>query len=90
MEACLAAAAAEEWGVIVLHDIADACAARLPELIARLNEMGVLWEQAFPDSVVLTRRGEIVSLIPSSVADGVAAGNAEGNALARGGPSRPR
>jgi len=76
--------------VIVLHDIADACAARLPELIARLNEMGVLWEQAFPDSVVLTRRGEIVSLIPSSVADGVAAGNAEGNALARGGPSRPR
>jgi peptidoglycan-N-acetylglucosamine deacetylase len=70
LEACVAEVAAQEWSVVVLHDIANACAARLPELIDRLNGMGVQWEQAFPDSVVLTRCGKVFSLVPSYVSDG--------------------
>jgi hypothetical protein len=31
----------------------------------------VRWEQEFPEGVVLTRRGEIVSLLPSHVAEGI-------------------
>jgi peptidoglycan/xylan/chitin deacetylase (PgdA/CDA1 family) len=85
VEACLAAAAGQEWSVIVLHDIPDACAARLQEMTARFNDLGVQWEQAFPESVILTRRGEIVSLVPSYVSDNVPAGNA----VSRGAPSRP-
>jgi peptidoglycan/xylan/chitin deacetylase (PgdA/CDA1 family) len=70
VERCIADVAAQEWCVVVLHDIPNACIDRLPELIDRLNDMGVIWEQEFPDSVVLMRRGEVVSRLQSYVADG--------------------
>ncbi len=69
VDRCVADVAARDWSVVVLHDIPGACISRLPELIDRLNDMGVVWEQGFPDSVVLTRRGEVVSLRPSYIAD---------------------
>ena len=69
VDTCLAEVAALDWSVVVLHDIPGACVARLPEFIDRLNDMGVRWAQEFPESVVLTRRGEIVSLLPSYVAE---------------------
>jgi hypothetical protein len=34
-------AQAQDWPAIVLHDIADACLARLPEFIDRLADLGV-------------------------------------------------
>jgi peptidoglycan/xylan/chitin deacetylase (PgdA/CDA1 family) len=71
VEACVGEVATQDWSVVVLHDIPGACVARLPELIDRLNEMDVRWEQEFPEGVVLTRRGEIVSLLPSHVAEGI-------------------
>lgn len=69
VERCAAEVAAQEWSVVVLHDTPGACAARLPELIARLDGMGVRWEQRFPDSVVLIRGGALVSLSPGYIAD---------------------
>ena len=69
VDRCVADVAARDWSVVVLHDIPGACIARLPELIDRLSDMGVVWEQGFPDSVVLTRRGEVVGLRPSYIAD---------------------
>jgi peptidoglycan/xylan/chitin deacetylase (PgdA/CDA1 family) len=75
VDKCIADVAAQDWSVVVLHDTPGACVARLPELIDRLNGIGVRWEQQFPDSVVLTRGGEVVSLLPAYVADEVATGN---------------
>jgi peptidoglycan-N-acetylglucosamine deacetylase len=76
VQACVAEVAAQDWSVVVLHDTPGACVARLPEFIDRLNDAGVRWEQMFPDSVILTRGGAVVSLLPAHVADGVATGNA--------------
>jgi peptidoglycan/xylan/chitin deacetylase (PgdA/CDA1 family) len=71
LDVCIAQAKAQDWAVVVLHDIPDACVARLPELMARLNDIGVQWEQEYPESVILTRGGEVRSLPPSYVADGL-------------------
>src|SRR5690606_21973459 len=49
-----------DWSVVVLHDMPMASAPRLAEFIARLEDRGVVWEQDFPDSVILTRGGKAV------------------------------
>jgi hypothetical protein len=54
---------------VVLHDIEAGCLARLPELLRRLEDHGVTFEQDFPDSVTLTRGGRIVTLPEGYVAD---------------------
>ncbi|WP_170146102.1 polysaccharide deacetylase family protein [Rhodoplanes elegans] len=61
--------AARERTVLVLHDVPNACLPRLGELIARLDDLGVVYEQAFPDDVVLTRAGRRVNLSAGHVAD---------------------
>jgi peptidoglycan/xylan/chitin deacetylase (PgdA/CDA1 family) len=66
---CIADVEKEEWSAVVLHDIAGACLAHLPELIDRLSDIGVAWRQDFPESVVATRGGAIVNLPRSYVAD---------------------
>jgi hypothetical protein len=53
---------AQDWTAVVLHDIADACLARLPELLEKLAVLEVEWRQDFPESVVMTRAGAIVNL----------------------------
>jgi peptidoglycan-N-acetylglucosamine deacetylase len=69
VDRCLADVEAQDWAAVVLHDVAGACLARLPELIARLARLDVEWRQDFPEAVVMTRAGEIVSLPPAYVAD---------------------
>jgi peptidoglycan/xylan/chitin deacetylase (PgdA/CDA1 family) len=69
VENCMAQVSAQDWSVVVLHDIEGGCLARLPELLRRLEELGVTFEQDFPDSVTLTRGGRIVSLPEGYVAD---------------------
>ena len=61
VERCIALVSVEPWSVVVLHDIDGGCLARLPELLSRLEDLGVTFEQDFPDSVTLTRAGRIVS-----------------------------
>jgi peptidoglycan-N-acetylglucosamine deacetylase len=50
----------EDWSVVVLHDIVAGCAGRLGELLRRLDDLGVTFEQDFPDSVTITRAGRVV------------------------------
>ncbi len=69
VERCVAQVSAEPWSVVVLHDIEGGCLACLPELLHRLDELGVTYTQEFPDAVTLTRGGKIVSLPADYVAD---------------------
>lgn len=69
VERCVAQVRRNDWSVTVLHDIENGCLPRLPELLSRLNDEGVSFTKDFPDSVVLTRDGGIVSLHPGLIAD---------------------
>jgi peptidoglycan-N-acetylglucosamine deacetylase len=69
VESCIAQVSAQAWSVVVLHDIEDGCLARLPELLRRLEQLGVTYEQDFPDAVTLTRDGRIVNLPRNYIAD---------------------
>ena len=52
--------------MVVLHDIEGGCLPRLTELLRRLEDIGVAFEQDFPDAVTLTRE-EWYELFISSV-----------------------
>jgi peptidoglycan-N-acetylglucosamine deacetylase len=69
VESCIAQVLIQDWSVVVLHDIEGGCLARLPELLRRLEDLGVIYQQDFPDSVTLTRAGRIVSLPSDYIAD---------------------
>lgn len=69
VDRCIAQVRAQDWSVVVLHDIEAGCLPRLPELLARLVDEGVTFTQAFPDAVVLTRGGRPVALVPAFVSD---------------------
>lgn len=69
VDRCIAQVSTEPWSVVVLHDIEGGCLTRLPELLLRLEDLGVTFEQDFPDSVTLTRAGTIVSLPENYLAD---------------------
>ena len=69
VDRCVAQVSSQAWSVVVLHDIEGGCVARLPELLHRLNDLGVTYEQDFPDSVTLTRGGKIVNLPENYVTD---------------------
>jgi peptidoglycan/xylan/chitin deacetylase (PgdA/CDA1 family) len=69
VERCIALASVQDWSVVVLHDIESGCLPRLPELLRRLEDLGVTFEQDFPDAVTLTRARRIVSLSPSYLAE---------------------
>lgn len=71
VERCIADVRAEDWSVVVLHDIEGACVARLPELLERLVDLSVEWRQDFPESMVMTRGGKVVNLPQSYIADEV-------------------
>jgi peptidoglycan-N-acetylglucosamine deacetylase len=69
VERCIALVSKEAWSVVTLHDIEGGCLARLGELLRRLDDLGVTYEQDFPDTVTLTRAGRIVSLPQGYIAD---------------------
>lgn len=69
VERCLGDVARHDWTVAVLHDIPDAAAERLPELLDRLTQARVAFVQDFPDEVVMTRGGRVVSLQDAYVAE---------------------
>jgi peptidoglycan-N-acetylglucosamine deacetylase len=68
VERCVADVEAQDWTTVVLHDVADACLARLPELLEKLAALDVEWRQDFPESVVMTRAGGIVNLPAAYIA----------------------
>jgi peptidoglycan-N-acetylglucosamine deacetylase len=69
VETCIAQVLENEWSVVVLHDIEGGCLLRLPEFLQRLNDLGIVYEQDFPESVILTRAGKSVNLSPKYVSD---------------------
>jgi peptidoglycan/xylan/chitin deacetylase (PgdA/CDA1 family) len=69
VETCIAQVLGNEWSVVVLHDIEGGCLPRLSELLQRLDDLGIVHEQDFPESVILTRAGRAVSLSPTYVSD---------------------
>lgn len=69
VDTCVAQVAAQDWSVVVLHDIATGCLPRLGELLRRLGDLDVAYEQDFPDSVTLTRAGQVESMSPAYVRD---------------------
>jgi peptidoglycan-N-acetylglucosamine deacetylase len=69
LETGLAQVEQQDWTVMVLHDIENGCLPRLQELLRRLKDTGVVFEQNFPNSVILTRDGRAVSLDPAYVSD---------------------
>jgi peptidoglycan-N-acetylglucosamine deacetylase len=68
VESCIAQASEQDWSVVVLHDIASGCLARLGELLRRLDDLGVAFEQDFPDAVTITRGGKMVAGMESCIA----------------------
>jgi peptidoglycan/xylan/chitin deacetylase (PgdA/CDA1 family) len=69
VETCIAQVLEHEWSVVVLHDIESGCLPHLPELLQRLNDLGVVFEQDFPESAILTRAGQTVNLSPGYVSE---------------------
>ena len=69
VDTCLAQVRAQDWSVVVLHDIPTGCLPHLPELLRRLTDCGAEFTQDFPDSVIQTRAGRIVNLDPAHIAD---------------------
>jgi peptidoglycan/xylan/chitin deacetylase (PgdA/CDA1 family) len=61
VDRCVSEVAGRDWTVVAIHDVENAALPRLPELLDRLDSMGVEFRQDFPEDVVITRRGELVS-----------------------------
>lgn len=69
VERCLADVARQPWTTVVLHDVENAAAERLPELLDRLEREQVQIVQSFPEEVILIRDGKPVSLKPDHISD---------------------
>ncbi len=65
VDRCLSEIAGRDWTVVVIHDVENASLPRLPEFLDRLDLQGIEFRQDFPDDVVVTRRGKIVSPLAS-------------------------
>ena len=67
VDRCLSEVVGREWPVVVLHDVENACLERLPEFLERLASIGTEFRQDFPDDVVVTRKGEVISPLVSQI-----------------------
>ncbi len=70
VERCVADVMAREWAVVAIHDLENAALPRLPELLDRLQSLGVEFRQDFPEDVVMMRRGEVTSPHISQIVTG--------------------
>ncbi|HEV7966740.1 MAG TPA: polysaccharide deacetylase family protein [Candidatus Acidoferrales bacterium] len=67
VDRCLSEISARDWTVVVLHDVENASLPRLPEFLDRLDSAAIEFRQEFPEDVVVTRRGELVSALASRI-----------------------
>jgi len=74
VERALADIDASDWSVVVLHDVADACSARLSEFLTALAARGVEFRQDFPDGCVHIAAGVPTAEYAALRVDEVAAG----------------
>lgn len=74
VERALADIDASDWSVVVLHDVADACAARLSEFLTTAAARGVEFRQDFPDGCVHIAAGVPTAMYAALRVDEVAPG----------------
>ena len=67
VDRCLSDVAAQNWTVVAIHDVENSALPRLPEFLDRLDSLGIELRQEFPDDVVMTRRGELVSPLAAQI-----------------------
>jgi peptidoglycan-N-acetylglucosamine deacetylase len=67
VDRCVEEVTGRDWTVVALHDVENAALPRLPELLDRLDALGLEFRQDFPEDVVMTRRGELVSPLISQI-----------------------
>ena len=67
VDRCISEVAMRDWTTVVLHDVENASLPRLPEFLDRLDSLGIEIRQDFPEDVVITRRGELVSPLTSQI-----------------------
>ena len=67
VDRCASEVAGRDWTVVAIHDVENAALPRLPELLDRLDLLGVEFRQDFPEDVVITRRGELVSPLVTQI-----------------------
>ena len=70
VDRCVSEVGAREWTVVAIHDVENAALPRLNEFLDRLDSLGVVFRQDFPEDVVVTRRGELVSPLASQICMG--------------------
>ncbi|HET6549528.1 MAG TPA: polysaccharide deacetylase family protein, partial [Solirubrobacter sp.] len=66
VERALAQCAEHEWTLLVLHDVAGAAAARLPDFLDRVEGA---FRQDFPPDCVPIRRGEVTGSLAGLISD---------------------
>lgn len=59
VDRCLDDVATRDWTLVVLHDLPEGGTAHLPHLLDRLEAMDADLVQAYPDSCVPIRRGQV-------------------------------
>jgi peptidoglycan-N-acetylglucosamine deacetylase len=67
VDRCVADMSQRDWSVVVLHDVNGGCLPRLPELLDRLDRLAVEYRQDFPEDVIVTKCGELVSPLISQI-----------------------
>ena len=67
VDRCVSEVAALDWTVVAIHDVENAALPRLAELLDRLDSLGVEFRQDFPEDVLITRSGELVSPLASQI-----------------------
>jgi hypothetical protein len=67
VDRCLSEMGARDWAVVVIHDVENACLPRLPEFLDRLDSLGAEFRQDFPEDLMITRRGELISPLASQI-----------------------
>jgi peptidoglycan/xylan/chitin deacetylase (PgdA/CDA1 family) len=67
VDRCISEVAERDWTVVVIHDVENASLPRLPEFLDRLDSSGAEFQQDFPEDVIVTRRGELVSSFVSRI-----------------------
>ena len=73
IDIALADVEANDWTVVVLHDLPTGAMDRLPRFLDRLDERGAEIVQEFPDAVVPIRDGRVVGDLAVLVSPGASA-----------------
>ena len=67
VDRCISEVAGQDWAMVVLHDVNNACLPRLAEFLDRLGSLDIEFRQDSPEDLLITRRGEPSSPLISQI-----------------------